>query len=92
MNIIIKILLFLALFSAFYFGGQALYSQSSSIQAAVGHISLIFNMITGNMKNLHEVFPVYDLALAFGVVIITEMIVVGIKISKFFIKFDSSSK
>lgn len=91
MNVVIKILLFLALFGALFFGGNALYTHSANLQAAVGHIATLFNMIAGNMKNLQQIFPVYDLALAFGAVITTEMIVVGIKIAKFFIKFESKS-
>jgi hypothetical protein len=86
MNIVIKFLLFLSLIGAFYFVGNALYSSNTNLQLFVSHISSVFNMVAGNMKNLKEVFPVYDAALGFGAIITTELIMVGIKIAKFFIK------
>lgn len=92
MTVIIEILLFLALFAALYFGGNALVSQSTELTTNVGKIALVAKMITGNMKNLAQIFPVYDLALAFGAVIISEIVLIGIKIAKFFIKFKSQAK
>ena len=87
--IILEIILFLSLFAALYFGGAAIYESSAGLQTGVANISLVFNMIVGNMKNLNQVFPVYDLCLAFGAVIVIEGIMILLKIAKLFIKFKS---
>jgi len=91
MNILIEILLFISLFGALFFGGNVIYQNSPGLQGSVAHIAQVFAMIAGNLNNLHESFPVYDLALGFGAIIITEIIKFGIKIAKFFIKFKSKS-
>jgi hypothetical protein len=91
MNVFLEALLFLALVGALFFGGNVIYSNSPGLQATVGHISQVFSMIAGNMKNLQQSFPVYDLAVGFGAIITTETIKIGIKIAKFFIKFKSKS-
>lgn len=91
MSVIFDILLFLGLVAALYFGGTAL-SQNANLVAAVGHIRDVFHMVIGNMKNFSQVFPVWDLAVGFLVVIITESIIIALKVAKFFAKFRSQSQ
>lgn len=87
MNIILEILLFIALFSALFLGAGALYSNSPILQTQVGHIQAVFNFIVGNLNNIHQFFPVYDLLMAFGAVILIEIVVFIFKITNYFIKF-----
>ena len=89
MTVLIEILLFLALFAALFFGGSALVSQSTELTTNIAKFGLVLKMITGNMKNIAPTFPVYDLAIGFGAVIISEIILIGLRIAKFFIKFKS---
>jgi hypothetical protein len=86
---VISILFLIALIGGVYLGAGAIYAQYPQVANLSETITSAFHFIVGNMKNFSQVFPVYDLAAAFAVVILVELIVLTIKIANWFIRMKT---
>lgn len=90
MTIVIKIILTISIFAALYLGAGYIYAQNPAVQTFITSITSGINFIVGNMKAWNQIFPVFDLILAFTGVILIEGVIFTIKISKTFINFVGS--
>jgi hypothetical protein len=83
MGIFIKIILSITLV-ALLFGGIAVYP---TIQAGLSHMPAVFDLIAGNLKNMAEVFPAYDLVLAVSAVFAVEGLILIYKFGRWVMSF-----
>lgn len=84
MNILIGALIFIALFTGVYLGADKL-GGVSAITTQFNNVSTFISAAVGNMKNMSSFFPLLDLVLAFTALLVTEGIILFLKIIKFFI-------
>ncbi len=69
------------------FGGLTIFAGQTGINAMIGHFSAVFDFIAGNLNNLHEIFPAYDLVIAVGCIFSIEALILLYKFGRWMMSF-----